>query len=623
MPKSFSYDPQKALLVDEPPTGAGWVHELKLDGFRMGVIIDGPSVRIVSRNGNEYTGDYPEIVEAARRIDVSNAVIDGEVVVLDEQGVSSFERLQQLRHSRRGLTYFAFDLLALDGRRLERDPLIERKAKLEALLAPLQSPRIRYTEHFDVDGATVFANACALGAEGIVSKRRDGPYRTGTRAADWQKTKCAKRQEFVVGGFTDPEGSRSGIGSLLVGYHEDGALRFAGKVGTGRGWNARFSEQLRRRLEKIERSTSPFTPRPPGWLGKNAHWVTPSIVAEVSFAQWTSGGHVRHPTLLGFRDDKSPSEVVREREATPPRPHTAHKAELQEERHDAKRRNEKLVFPRAGFRTTDLAALYSRIGDVSLKHVIGRPLTLVRGNSPITREDALRTQATFVHHTKRDQAFVSDAVPRMRIAEKKKVGEYCYIDSVESLVALVESGAVEWHAWNATIDDVEHPDRVIFDLDPGDGVSWPELVGAARALRKVLQRVGLESWVKTTGGKGLHVVVPFEPEHGWDEVFEFSKVVATQVAETDPSTYTLSFDKSDRGGKILIDYKRNYRTSIAVAAFSTRARPDAPLSVPVSWAELARLGASDRWTVTTIEARLERQRKDPWAGFWTVQQRLS
>jgi bifunctional non-homologous end joining protein LigD len=597
---TLHYDPQKALLVEEPPHGSGWLHEIKLDGFRMGLAIDGALVRIISRRGNDYTSEFPEIAETARQLDVSGTLIDGEVVVLDERGISRFERLQQLRTSRKGLAYFAFDLPRLNGESLERLPLVERKARLESLLSGLRSPRIRYTAHFEAEGADVFDNACALGAEGIVSKRRDSPYRRGARTADWQKTKCVKRQELVIGGFTDPEGSRIGVGSVLVGYHEDGTLRFAGKVGTGRGWTAAFSRELRERLETIEQRTSPFEPRPPGWLGRNAHWVAPRVVVEVSFAEWTEGGHVRHPTLLGFRDDIPAAEVVRER------PHV----------------NSMMLFPRVGMTAAGLAELYATIGEVVLPHVAGRPLTLVRARRPITDDDALRTQAAFVHHTRRDQAFVSDRVPRIRIPEKKKVGEYCYIDSMDALTALVESGVVEWHTWNARVDNVERPDRVVFDLDPGNGVAWPALVAAARALRDVLEGFDLASWVKTTGGIGLHVVVPFERRHGWDAVFEFAKAIAAELASRDPSAYTLSFVRAARDGKVLIDYKRNYRTSIAVAAYSTRARANATMSVPVGWSELARLGGSARWSVSSIQARLRRQRVDPWKDFWTVRQRL-
>lgn len=610
MPIATKYDPQKALLVDRPPSGTQWLHELKLDGYRMGVFIAGNDVRIVSRRGTDYTSAFPEIVEAAKTLHVTEAAIDGEIVVLDERGISSFQRLQHRASSRRGLTYFAFDLLALDGTSLVRLPLEERKSRLESLLASESTDIIRYCPHFDTDGAEVFAKACALGAEGIVSKRRDAPYRAGSRSPDWQKTKCVKRQEFVVGGFTDPEGSRQGVGSILVGYYEEGSLRFAGKVGTGRGWSDAFSRQLRRSLEEIEVEKSPFHPVPPGWLGRNAHWVRPEPVVEVEFTEWTAGGHVRHPTLRGFRRDKAPSEVTRERETHLDAPSSNGSSQS------------RMVFPRLGKTTDDLVALYRDIAERVLPHVRNRPLTLVRLRQPITREDALRTQAEFVHHTARDQRFVPKDVPRIRIRETKKIGEYCFVDSKESLLGLIASGVIEWHAWNATIDDPEHPDRVVFDIDPGSGVAWALVVRAARELRTHLRQYDLESWVKTTGGKGLHVVVPFRAEHKWDVVFSFSRAVASAFVDQESERYTLSFGKADRAEKILIDYKRNYRTSIAVAAFSMRARPNGAISVPVSWSELGRIDGSDEWTVENIRRRLRGQRSDPWREYWTSRQRL-
>lgn len=607
---ALSYDPQKALLVDHPPSGNQWLHELKLDGYRMGVLIDGTDVRIVSRRGTEYTAAFPEIVAAAKTVRAKEAAIDGEIVVLDERGISRFQRLQHLAASRRGLTYFAFDLLALDGTSLVRLPLEARKARLERLLADSSTDIIRYCPHFDADGAEVFAKACALGAEGIVSKRRDAPYRIGVRSADWQKTKCVKRQEFVIGGFTDPEGSRQGVGSILVGYYEEGSLRFAGKVGTGRGWSDAFSRALRERLEKIEVAKSPFHPVPPGWLGRNAHWVRPEPVVEVEFTEWTTGGHIRHPTLRGFRSDKPPTDVTREREAHLEAPSTNVSSKAS------------VVFPRLHKTTADLVALYAEIAERVLPHVQNRPLTLVRLRQPITREDALRTQAVFVHHTARDQGFVPENVPRVRVRETKKIGEYCYIDSEESLLGLIAAGVVEWHAWNATVDDPEHPDRIVFDIDPGSGVKWALVVRAARDLRTYLRGYDLESWVKTTGGKGLHVVVPFQAEHSWDVVFSFSRAAASALVERQPDHYTLSFGKADRAGKILIDYKRNYRTSIAVGAYSMRARPNGAVSVPVSWKELARVDASDRWTVENIRRRVRGQRSDPWSDYWRSRQRL-
>ena len=612
------YRPQKALLVDHPPTGDRWIHELKLDGFRMGLSIERGRVRIISRRGNDYTAQFPEIVAAARKLRTKQALIDGEIVVLDKHGVSRFQLLQQLGESRGGLTYFAFDLLSLDGDSLIKRPLIERKRVLEKLIGR-RAGVIRYTEHVESDGAAVFRQACALGAEGIISKLRDAPYRPDARSSDWQKIKCIKRQEFVVGGFTDPSGAHVGVGSILVGYYERSHLRFAGKVGTGAGWSNAFGLKLRRDLEKIEVNRTPFDPPPPGWLGRNAHWVKPVIVAEVEFTEWTGDGHIRHPSLQGFRTDKAARDVHREREA-----------HLGGERKSAPtamaksagvKEDSPLVYPRIGLTRSDLSELYAGIADWALPHIEGRPLTLVRATAPITRADALRSQAKFIHHTARDQRFVPDTVPRVEITEKKKVGQYCYVDSREALIALVEAGVIEIHTWNARVDNVEHPDRVVFDIDPGNGVAWRDVVAAARRLRALLKTRDLESWVKTTGGRGLHVAVPFRAEHDWDSVFEFSRTIATQMTE-DSSRYTLSFDKSARRGKILIDYKRNYRTSIAVAAFSTRAVPRGAMSVPVGWEELGRLKGSDGWTVENIQDRLRRVKEDPWRGYFRSRQRL-
>jgi bifunctional non-homologous end joining protein LigD len=599
----LEYLPQKALLADRPPSGNRWIHEIKLDGFRMGLFIDGHKVRIISRRGTTYTEDFPEIVAAARKLKTHNAVLDGEIVVLDKAGVSRFQLLQQLGDSRKGLTYFAFDLLAIDGENITRQPLEQRKEALRKLLGR-GAGIIRYTPHFDREGSEVFASACSLGAEGIISKLRDAPYRIGARSSDWQKIKCVKRQEFVVGGFTDPSGSRVGVGSILIGYYERDALRFAGKVGTGTGWSNAFSLELRRQLERSEIDRTPFDPPPPGWLRKNAHWVKPKRIVEVEFSEWTADGRVRHPSLKGFRTDKAPREVAREKEA-----------------HLETSSESKPVFPRIGVGTEDLIALYSKIADWVLPYSEGRPLTLVRAKGPITRDDALRTQARFVHHTERDQSFVRSVVPRVAIQEKKKTGEYLYLSSRESLVALIEAGVVEWHVWNARIGNVEYPDRVVFDIDPGERIQWADVVAAARRLRAILQERDLDSWVKTTGGKGLHVVAPFRAEHDWDTVFEYSRSVAMQMANED-ERYIVSFDKAVRRGKLLIDYKRNYRTSIAVAAFSTRTTPTGTISVPVKWEELARLDGSGTWNVNNILDRVRRLKTDPWKGYWTARQRL-
>jgi bifunctional non-homologous end joining protein LigD len=307
------YVPQLATLVSRPPRGEAWVHEIKFDGYRIGVWIDGPEIRLLSRRGNDWTKEFPEVVTAVRALGARRALIDGEVVMLDERGVASFQALQNRARSRKGLAYYAFDLLRLDDVDLTNQSLEDRKRRLRELLGD-DGRVLRYSTHFDSDGELVFRRACELGAEGIVSKRRDAPYRRGMRHDDWQKSKCLLRQELVIG-FTDPSGSREGVGSLLVGHYESGHMRFAGKVGTGEGWTAAFSRELRRRLQILEHSECPFDPPPSGYMRRNAHWVRPELIAEVEIAEWTAGGHIRQGRLRGFRTDKEPSEVTRERPA--------------------------------------------------------------------------------------------------------------------------------------------------------------------------------------------------------------------------------------------------------------------------------------------------------------------
>ena len=315
-----SYRPQLALLVDHPPSGPEWIHELKLDGYRIGIVIARGRARLISRNQADWTEDFPEIAGAAEQLGVRSAVIDGEVVVLNAEGVSDFLALQNRATSREGITFFAFDLLALEGKDLRREPLIDRKRQLHRLLGD-GTGWLRYTQHVEGDGEKMLRELCAHGAEGIVSKRRDAPYRSADRHPDWQKTKCVKRQEFVIGGFTEPEGSRAGVGSILVGYYEGRTLRFAGKVGTGRGWNNAFSLDLRTKLEALEQATCPFDPPPTGWMRTHAHWAKPKLVAEVEFTEWTAHGHIRHPSLQGLRTDKKPLQVVRERPVALERTH--------------------------------------------------------------------------------------------------------------------------------------------------------------------------------------------------------------------------------------------------------------------------------------------------------------
>lgn len=614
------YRPQLATLVDQAPSGGQWLHELKYDGYRIGCEIEQGRVRLHSRRDREWTGSFPEIVEAAQRLPVNSALLDGEAAVLMPDGRTSFQALQNYfsGEAQGSITYFAFDLIHLDGQDVAPLPLEQRKALLQALLAKAPENRVlRLSPHFDIDGPELLARACALGAEGIVSKLRDQAYRAG-RNDGWLKTKCVKRQELVIGGFTDPEGSRAGIGSLLVGYYEGGSLRFGGKVGTGPGFNARYLSDMRRELEAIEQPQCPFDPRPPGWLGKNAHWVRPELSGEVVFTEWTEGGHVRHGSFQGIRRDKPAQEINEETAKAAPAAAT-----------DARVRGitittpERPVYRALGFNKLDLARLYDRLAEYMLPYIADRPLTLVRCDKGVGKSDALRSECKFLRHEPGWHRWAHPPIRRIEIQEQQKVGEYLVVDSPEALISLVQGDIVEIHCWNARARDVERPDRIVFDLDPGSLVPWAKVVEAAKLVKKEVESLGLECWPKLTGGKGLHVVLPFQPEHGWPEVYAFAHSVAAAVARHDPATFTLDFSKAGRETKILVDYKRNHRAAVAVAAYSTRALPEGTVSFPIGWQDLKRSETPPRVTVESVAAKLARRRNDPWLGYWSSQQSLS
>ena len=631
---------QLATLTASPPKGEQWLHELKYDGYRMACEIDRGSVRLISRRGREWTNSFPELVAAAKALPVESALLDGEVAIVLPNGTTSFQALQNAfaGAARTGLTYFVFDLLYLDGRNVALEPLERRKAQCEGLMSglPLEYP-LKYSRHFDADGPTLLARACDLGAEGIVSKRRDMPYRPG-RNETWLKSKCSQRQEFVIGGFTDPEGTRAGIGALLIGYHQGGALRFGGKVGTGPGFTAKYLAKMRSELEQLETDACPFEPRPPGWLGRNAHWIEPKLTGEVVFREWTAGGHVRHGSFLGIRRDKLASKVVRELPAL--ESSTTDQLESARSRKGGKRAAgiaseptpaqasvlgvpittpNRLVYPELRYTKLDMARLYADLAELALPYMENRPLTLVRCEKGVRAEDALRRECGFLKHEPGWHRWAKPPIRRVQIQEQKKLGEYLVVDSAEGLVALVQGDIVELHVWNATVDRMEQPDRIVFDLDPGEDVTWPRVLDAARLLRTALEKLGLECWPKLTGGKGLHIVLPFLAEHGWPEVYAFSRAVAESIVREQPESLTLDFAKAGRRAKILVDYKRNHRAAVAVAAYSTRANPTAALSVPVAWSELKPSLLPQAFNVHNVRGRLN---QDPWRDYWHCKQRL-
>jgi bifunctional non-homologous end joining protein LigD len=624
------YEPQLARLVKQAPEGDEWLHEMKYDGYRIGCRIDSGTATLISRNGKEWTDAFPEIVEAAQGLGVRQALLDGEVAMVLPDGRTSFQALQNsfTGGARRGLVYFVFDLLHAGGESFGDRPLEERKQELARLVGrPSASGRIRFSEHVVGHGGRMFAEACRLGLEGIISKRRDAPYRAG-RADTWLKTKCVRRQEFVIGGFTDPEGARQGLGALLVGVYSGPNLTFAGKVGTG--FTTRSARELRATLEQIAQEESPFTPRPPGWLGKHAHWVAPKLLAEVAFTEWTSDGRIRHPSFQGLRRDKDARSVSREEPADVPARRSARSPGASwrsaprrspAERGAAVRvagvrisHPERPLYPDVPLSKRELAEYYERVGEWILPHLEGRPLTLVRCPTGLAGE------CFYMKHSK---VWAPDAVTRVRIQEKTKVGEYLVANSVAAIVSLVQMNVLELHTWNSRVGDVERPDRIVLDIDPGAKVPWREVTAAARAVRTLLHAVDLESFPKTTGGAGLHVVVPLAPKADWRECLAFSRAAAEAMVRHNPDLYTTAFAKAGRERKILIDYLRNNRTNTSVAAFSTRAKEPAPVSVPVRWDEVKASLDPSAWTVSTIERRLARLRNDPWKDYWTMKQRLT
>jgi bifunctional non-homologous end joining protein LigD len=470
------------------------------------------------------------------------------------------------------------------------------------------------SEHVRGKGPAFHQRACALGLEGIVSKRAQAPYRPG-RGESWIKVKCQQRQELVVGGWTDPRGSRSGIGALVLGYHEDGALRYAGKVGTG--YTARDLEMLHELLAPRERGEPPFVDPPRGAAARTMHWVKPDVVVEVEFTEWTREGQLRHPSFKGVREDKPAAEIVRER---PQEGGVATRADGDEGGRPTTVLGQRLtnpgrvLWPGQGITKLALARYYEAIADWMLPHVALRPLSLVR---------CPRGAGAPCFFQKHPGDQVPDILGRIAIAEKKKTSEYVYLDSAAGLIALVQIATLEVHAWGSRSDRVERPDLMIFDLDPDPALAWDRVVEAARELRERLESLGLASWVKTTGGKGLHVVAPLGRRQEFDEVREFSRRIAEQMARDAPARYVATMSKAKRKGRIFVDYLRNGRGSTAIVPYSSRVFDGAPVSVPVRWEELDRDIRADPFTVETLPRRLARLKRDPWEGFLETRQTIT
>jgi bifunctional non-homologous end joining protein LigD len=588
-------EPELATLVSNPPEGDGWIHEIKFDGYRLLVRIDGASIQVMTRRGQDWTRKFGDLVSAAASLGAARALIDGEAVVMKPDGGSDFQALQNAisGKARKDIVFYAFDLLHLDGRDLRSLPLLDRKKLLKQLL--VKAPKsIRYADHVEGKGDVFFREACRAGLEGIVCKRGDAPRRAG-RGKDWLKVKCLERQEFVIGGWTDPEGARSGFGALLLGYYEGRKLKYAGRVGTG------FSEetlrQLKEKLAALEQEEAPFDNPPPP---RGVHFVAPKLIGEVGFTGWTSDKVLRHPSFLGLREDKVATEVKVERKQAP-----AEVAGVKLTHPD------RVLYPEAGITKQSLAEYYASIAEWILPHVAERPLSLVRCPEGREKECFYQKHAT-------------GATPRELKPVKAKADEppYLYVKDAAGLVALVQMGVLEIHPWGSRVRSLERPDTLTFDIDPSPEMKWEAVRKAAVRTREFLKGLGLESWVKTTGGKGLHVVVPLAGRATWDQARAFTRGVAEALMRLHPGEYLVKASKEARKGKIFIDWLRNSRGATAVAAYSTRAREGAPVSTPLGWHELPGLSGANAYTVMNLPERLA-SGVDPWKDFRSAKQGLT
>ena len=601
-------------------------------------------MHLLSRNGLDWTSRFPGVAEALAALPASGTWLDGEAVVFDERGVSDFGALQHaLKEDPDAVTYVAFDLLFEDGEDVRELPLRERKRRLERLLR--RGGRklhgvVRFGDHIEGRGGAVFEEACLQRLEGVVSKRADGTY-AGRRTRSWLKTKCGRRQEFVVGGFSEPSGARRGFGALLLGvYDQEGALRYAGRVGSG--FDDATLARLHARLKKLETGAPAFADPPRGAQARGVHWTEPRLVAEVAFTEWTGDGQLRHPVFKGLREDKAPEDVTREREAGapaaadaavvgPPAPDPAPEAERPSGRLPARQppagsaakpvvggvtisHPERVVFPDPGLTKLDVVRYYEAVAGLMVPYLAQRALTVIRC------PDGIGSQCFFQKH-------VTPSVPRsvakvrVRGADKDKDVVYPVVDSAEGLLAMVQNGAVEFHVWGSRVNAIEVPDILVFDLDPGPDVDWRRVREAARTLREELEGRGLESFVRTSGGKGVHVVVPFTSRARWPRVGAFAREVVEALVAREPDRYTATMSKAKRGGKVFIDHFRNGRGATSVTSYSLRGRPGAPVAMPIGWDELGKTRGGADWTAERVLHRLETRAADPWAEFFETGKR--
>jgi len=670
LPESFS--PQLATLVSEPPSDGGWLYEIKFDGYRIVARVDGEDVRLLTRRGNDWSARMPGLVEAVRSLGLGSGWLDGEIVVSGANGTPDFNALQNAFDSSRtdDIDYYVFDLPYYAGHDLRSMPLVERRAVLAAALdrAPPQQ-RVRFSQDFDSSPKELLQNACRMRLEGMIGKRADSPY-VSRRSPTWIKLKCTQRQEFVVGGWTDPQGSRTGIGSLLLGIHDEaGHLRFAGGVGSG--FDQKTLAAVKQALAAIAAETTPFFEKPREVRG---HWVEPKLVAEVSFGEWTPDGRIRHSVFHGLREDKDSKSIGREQPVEPSavgdeetKPTTTRKAtqtqaaakkqpattqgtakakptkrkpatndagmSLSAAAAPAKRSTatgkkgsadatvegirishpDRVVDTSTGITKIDVVNYYLDAARLILPHLVKRPVSLVRAPAGLSGHLVFQRHAGTLRIPELRElhpSFSPDHEPMIEV------------DSFTALIGAAQANVVEFHTWNAMSKDPQHPDRIVFDLDPGEGLAWRAMQEGAELMRSLLEQIGLASFLKTSGGKGLHVVVPITPKEDWDTVRALAKRIVEHMAETIPERFVAKSGPKNRVGKVFVDYLRNGFGATTACAWSARARPGLGVSVTCEWDELGAITAGDHWTIRNVHERIE-ERGDAWRDYAKTKQTIA
>jgi bifunctional non-homologous end joining protein LigD len=610
--------PQLATLATGVPATGDWIYEIKFDGYRMLARIDKGRARLFTRNGHDWSAKMPALIQALEQLGLKSGWLDGEVVVLDDAGLPSFSALQKAFDAQRDATfsYFLFDLPFIGGYDLRQVALRHRRTLLRGLLEGVAGEALRLSEEFEAAPATLLTSACNMNLEGVIAKQADAAY-VSTRSETWLKLKCKRRQEFVVCGYTERSDGSPQVGSLLLGVHDEaGRLLSVGSVGTG--WDAKEARALKKKLAKLQRPQAPFDAWPAKkgrWSRRAAgaeRWVEPILVAEVSFAAWTADGQIRHASYVSLRDDKPASAILRE---TPQEVGTSSKPRAKPAAAASIRltHGERVIDASTGLTKLDLLRYYESISDWLLPHLKGRPVSLVRGPTGVDGELFFQK-----HGEKIGIPGIKELDPQLWPGHEALL----VIDTPQALLAAAQMNVMELHTWNSVAKKIDVPDRMVFDLDPGEGVAWPQVQEAALLLRSLLTELGLESWLKTSGGKGLHMVVPLAPRHEDDTVKAFSKAIVQHLARTIPSRFVAKSGPSNRIGRIFVDYLRNGHGATTAAAFSARARPGLGVSMPVDWQSLPTLKGGAHWTIANAREHLSFQKTDPWADYWTSKQAL-